>query len=631
VLVAGAAGLWLALRDPAPPPGPPPPTPIEELVARWREQGLVRPSPGEDPRALADARVAEGRAALAADRPERAAAALEAYRGALAADPGRFDAAAGWATAFAEGAGDLPDGETLQAAHDAIRFGLEREPHRSDLLAALARLLLLVPGPQNSSDALAAAESAVSAAPADAGARLALGLARLESDPAAGARALEEAFASIPEDRRLLTAAARARWRGGDGPGAAALARRRLALDAEHVAALALLAEIEVASGRLRPAQALLARWVRADPRDARPHVEIARIAYQVEGDLAGARKRLEGAARLARGAPFVEARALAHLGAVERAAGDEAAAAAKVSEALERVPASAPARYQAAVLAFARGDGARLRESAGILGRRAGTVAAQLLAARSAEISGTADDGIEAWQRLADLAPRDPAVLLVAGAGAARLGASGPALALAERALRRDPLEGRIRAGVTDYWDGPEALADASRRYQAIARAEPTAAATAYAAAAACEILLGKPQVAQALAERASFAAPQRAVPVALLAQVALDRGQARQALDLARNAAALDPLDPVVLEVQARALETTGKRFEAQQAHRQALEVGPDLATGRLALARLLARDRQPEVARAELESLLRDDPEVGPARGALLDLADGAPPGR
>jgi Flp pilus assembly protein TadD len=298
------------------------------------------------------------------------------------------------------------------------------------------------------------------------------------------------------------------------------------------------------------------------------------------------------------------------------------------VSEALERVPASAPARFQAAALAFARGDGARLRESAGILGRRAGTILAQLLAARSAEISGTADDAIEAWQRLADLAPRDPAVLLVAGAGAARLGASGPAIVLAERALRRDPLEARLRAGVTEHWDGPEALADASRRYQAIARAEPAAAVTALSAAAVCEIILGRPQPAAALAERAAFAAPQRALPPALLAQVALDRGQARQALALARTAASLDPVDPVVLEVHARAVETTGRRFQALEAHRQALEVGADLSTGRIALARLLARDLQPVAARAELEALLRDEPELGEARGALLDLADGAP---
>ena len=631
LLLAVAGGLFLALRRPEPPPGPPPPTPIEALVARWRERGLVRGKPGGNAKALADARVAEGRAARAADRLDRIAAAAAAFQEALAADPTRLDAVAGWATAFAEAAGDAPDGETLQAAHDAIRFGLEREPRRPELLASYARLLLLVPSPQNSEEALGVAERAVVAAPADAGARLALGLARLDRDPAAGARELEEAFAAAPADRRLLTAAARGRWRSGDGPGAVALARRRIELDGDHVASLALLAEIEIDARRLRQARTALARWARASPQDPRPHVELAKIAYQVEDDPAGARARLEGAARLARGAPFVEALALAHLAALERAAGDEAAAAARVAAALERVPASGPARFQSALLAFARGDGARLRESAGVLGRRAGSIAAQLLAARSAEVSGTADEAIEAYRLLADLAPRDPAVLLLAGAGAARLGASGPALALAERALRRDPVEGRLRLAVTDYWEGPGALAEASRRYQAIARAEPIAAATALSAAAVCELILGRTPAAEALAERAAQAAPQRALPVALLAQLALDRGQARRALSFARTAVASDPLDPVGLEVRARTIEAQGKGLEAQAAHRQALEVSPDLSSARLALARLLARDGQRGAARSELEALIRDDPGVGEARGALLDLADAAAPAR
>jgi tetratricopeptide (TPR) repeat protein len=624
-LVAVAVGLWVALREPAPPPGPPPPDPVEVLVARWREQGLVGARAAGGGKTLAEAMVAEGRAALEADRPDRTAAAAAAFRDALAAEPGRLDAAAGWATAFAEAAGDAPDGEALQAAHDAIRFGLEREPRRADLLAAYARLLLLVPSPQNAAEAIEVAERAVAADPADAGARLALGLARIESDPAAAARELEEASASAPRDRRLLTAAARARWRAGDGLGAVALARRRIDLDDGHVASLALLAEIEIDGRRLRQARGTLARWARAEPQDARPHVELAKIAYQVEGDLAGARTRLEGASRLARGAPFVAARALAHLAAVARAAGDESAAAARVAEALDLVPASGPARFQAALLAFARGDGARLRESAGILGRRGGSVVARLLAARSAEISGTADEAIEAYRLVGDLAPRDPAVLLVAGGGVARLGASGPAIALAERALARDPLEGKLGLAVTDYWEGPGALADASRRYQDIARAEPSAAATALAAAAVCEIVLGRTQAAEGLAERASAAAPQRALPVALLAQVALDRGQARRALSLAQTAVSMDPVDPVALEVRARAIEALGRRLEAQGAHRQAIEVGPDLSTARLALARLLARDGQREAARAEIESLLRDDPGLREARGALLDLAD------
>jgi Tfp pilus assembly protein PilF len=624
VLAAGAGAAALLLRRPAP-PAPAGPTPVEALVQDWRAQGVVEaPPPGAARRTLADAGVAAGRAALAEDLPSRSAAAAAAFRDALAADPHRLDAVAGWAIAFAETAGDAPDGESLQVAHEVVRFGLEAEPGRPDLLAAYARLLLLVPSAANDAEALASAERAAAAAPADADARLALGLARLGSDPAAAARELEAAMVDSPRDRRLPSAAARARWRAGDAVGAAALASRRLAGDRGHGASLALLAEIEVASRRLGQARVLLARWAAAAPRDARPHLELAKIAYQVEGNAGAARRRLRAALPLATDDHFLSALLLSHLAAVERAAGDAPAARAAVADALARVPASGPARFQAALLAFDRGDAAGLRESAGVLGLRAGPLAAQLLAARSAELSATTDDALEAYRRVADLAPRDPAVILSAGGAAARLGASGPALALAERALRRDPLEGRLRLAVTDYWEGPAALAEAGRRYADIARAEPSAAATALSAAAVCELLLGHTAAAQDLAARAALASPQRALPAALEAQVAIERGQARRALDLVRTALEADPLDPVVLVVRARALEAVGRRLEALRAHRDALESGPDLATARLALARLLARGGSPDEAQAALAALVRDDPEVGEARGALLDLA-------
>jgi tetratricopeptide (TPR) repeat protein len=634
---AVAALAVLLLARPAKLPAPAAPTVIEALAARWRAAGGI--PAGARGGALADEKVAEekvaeGRAALAADLPSRRAAALAAFRTAIAADPSRADAVAGWATAFAESAGDAPDGETLSDAHDAIRHVLDRAPRRADLLAAYARLLLLAPSEDNLKEARSAAERAVAADPADPSARLALGLARVEVDPAGAARLLEEAAAAAPGDRRLLSAAARARWRAGDGAGAIALARRRLALDRDHAASLALVAEVEIAFHRWSAARATLERWAAADPLDPRPHVERAKLAYQIEGDLAEARRRLAAAAALARADGFQSARVLAHLSAVERAAGEHAAAARAAAEAVGRVPGSAPARFQDALAAFDRGDAVRLRESAGVLARRAGNVTAQLLAARSAELSGTSAEAIEAYRLLGDLAPRDPAVLLVAGGGLARVGAAGGAMAMAERALRRDPLEAAARRELTEFWEGPAALAEAVRRYEGLGMGEQTAAWTAFAAAAEGAVVLGRAPEAERLAARAAAAAPQRGLPLALLAQIALDRGQARRALPLAEGGVYVDPVDPVVLEVRARTLEGIGKRLEAQGAHRAAANAGPNLATPRLALARLLARAGDAAGARTELEALLAADPDLGEARGLLLELAEAparAPPRR
>jgi Tfp pilus assembly protein PilF len=625
-LLAGgaAAALLLSRREP---PHPPPPSAVDARVEAWREAGLLPPPQPRDA-ALATARLREGAAAIAADLPARAAQALRLHREALALFPRRSDAAiAGYVTALADVAGEDADGAELRGAHDMLRAALA-DGDRPELQAAYARLLLVVPSAANVEEAEAAAARAVAAAPADPGARLALGLARQRRDPAAAARLLEEAWAASPDDRRLLTAAARARWAAGDAAGALALAGRRLGLDAAHPGALELEAEVLTACDRADEARAVLARWDAADPASPRPPLLLARLAYQRAGDLAEARRLLD-ASLSRRPDDFTAARALAHRAAVELAAGDLAAAEAAVAQALARVPGSAPARFQAALLAFRRGEAAALRESAGILGDRGGPLVERLLAARSAELSGTDQDAQEAYQALAAAAPRDPAVLLATAGALVRLRAGGIALEVAGQALGRDVAEGRLRRPPTDFWEGPGPLAEAARRLEAIARVESRGGARAYAAAATCELLLGRPAAADRLARLAAQASPQSLAPLALLGQIAIDRGQTRQAIALANAAFRAHPHEPLALELRARVFEALGRGDDAARAHRDAAEAGPELVTPRLALARHLLRRGEAPEARALLEGLLGEDPSLAEARGTLLTLALQPPP--
>jgi tetratricopeptide (TPR) repeat protein len=621
---AVGAGAW-ALRRRAPAEVEEP-TVVEQVVADWRVAGLLKPTAVRDA-SIAAARVDAGYAALAADLPTKTTEALRAFREALAHAPRRADAAiAGYATAFADAAGDESTGAELRTVHDLVRAG---DATRPDLQAALARVLLLVPSPRNEAEALSLATRAAQAAPADPSVRLALGLARLPTDPAAAARTLEEAAQAMPADRRLLVAAARARWAAGDAPGALALADRRLALDPHHPGALALRAEVLAASDRPADARAALQRWAAAEPDAAQPHLLLARLAYQRDDDLGAARRHLEDA--LARKPDdFTLARVHAHRAAIELAAGDTAAAQAAVTRALERVPASAPARFQAAILAFLRSDAAVLREAAGVLGDRGGPVVARSLAARSAELTGTDEEAQQAYRALAGAVSRDPGALLGVSGALARLRASGPALEVARRALERDVAEGRLRRPPTEFWEGPTPLVEASRRLEAIGQSEPGSGSVAYAAAAACELLLGRTVAAERLAKLASAASPQAATPVVLLAQIALDRGDARRALALSGAALDVASLDPVALTVRARALEALGRNLDAEKAYRAAAEAGPDLATPRLALARLLAKRGAAAEAAALAAALLREDPALAEARGALLALASAAPPG-
>lgn len=632
LLLGGAAAAFVLLGPGGEGDVPRGPTAVEMQLEEWRAAGLLPAAAGPADPLKADALVERGRAELAADLPDRTAAAIRTFREAIALAPGRSaGAVAGYAEAFVEGAGEEgADGAELRAAHEMVREALGREPLRSDLQVAWARLLLAVPSAGNVGEARAAAERAIRAAPASAPARIAFALAWIPGDPPAAVRTIEADLGLAAGDRRVLTVAARARWASGDAQGALARAEERLALDPLHPASLALRAEIEEAAGRFAEARSTLARWAAAEPASPLPPLLLARIAYQREGDLGTARRLLDEATSRAPG-DFTAARILAHRAAVERAAGDPKAARAAVDRALERVPASAPARFQDALLAWERGSAAALRESAGVLGDRGGPVVARLLAARSAELSGTDEEAQEAFLAAAELDAKNPAHLLSVAGALARLRAPGPALQLARRALARDPLEGRLVRPTTDFWEGALPLVEAARRLEAIGRNESSGTGVALAAAATAELLLRRPAEAERLARAARAIAPQEPAPSALLAQAALDRRQPRAAVPLARQAVELRAGDPAALEVYARVQEAFGKNQDAEDTHRAALEAAPDLVTARIGIARHLVRRGHGARARELLSAILAEDPGLCEARGLLLSLggAQGAGP--
>lgn len=606
-LAAVGAVAWLRVER-LPPPRQR--SPAELRAAAWRAAGLA-------PSGTAAEQLAAGKAALRADLPARDAEALRHFMQALALDPASPAALGGWLTAFAAASGDLPDGDELREAHRLAGWALPLHPESPELLAGWARLLLLAPGQRNAAEALEAAQQAV-AAGGGADALLAESQARLPSDPRGAAEAAARAAEADRDDRRPLLAGARARWRAGDARGALELLDRRLALDPGHPAALALLARVDVAVGRVDAARTALRRWAAAAP-SAEPTLLQAMIAYQVDGDFPEGRRLLHRARSLPAD-DFLAARVLAHAAAVERAVGDPAAARRLVELALARVPGSGPARFQEALLAFGRGDGAALRLAAGVVGDRAGARMARVLAARTQELAGQADEAVAGWEALAASSPPDLALLLQAAGAMVRLQAPGRATPLLLRAAALDPAAARARRPLTDYWEGPGALAAASRELQALA-ADEVVTGPALAGAATCELLLGRTQAAEALAGRTLAAAPQLARARVIRAQLWLDRGRPAEATREAAAALESEPANAVALEVMARALEALG-RPDAAEVRRRALAADPRLVTARLGEARRLLREGQREKGLAALRQLLAEDPEDALARGALLE---------
>jgi tetratricopeptide (TPR) repeat protein len=623
IAIAAVAGAIFLLRGRRSTPVADADNPIVSQGREWRADGVASAvPPGVNPRAIADQRIAAGRAALASDLPERNAEALRAFRDALAADASRTDALAGWVIALASQRPEAIRGEDLAVAHELLRWARDRSPDRPELVAAYARLLLAVPSDRNRAEALSVAWKAGALAPRDPDARLALGLSRLDTDPAGAVRVLDADLDRPDVDRRLLTAAARARWAAGDHARAMVLADRRLALDAGHGEALELEAEILLAGGRVATARAVLQRFADAHPAAPRPLFLQARLAAQVDRNLAEARRLLAGAMER-HPDELLASRVLAQAAAVERAAGDGASARKAVEEALRRFPASAPAQFQAALLAFGRGDARALREATGVLGDRGGSTIAAELRARSAELSQTAEEAIAAWEALVAARPRDPAAAVTAAGAAARLGFAPKAIALCAKAFERDLLEGTLARPVGDFWDGAPPVAESGRRLLSLGRADLRTGATIEACAGLAELLQEGVARAEPLARRALGLSPQAIEPTLLTGYVALARGKARVAADSATAALELHPGHAAASALRARALEAIGRRLEAQGAWREALEAAPDLASGRLALARLLAGDGRPEEARPLLEALVRDDPGAVEAVEALRAL--------
>jgi tetratricopeptide (TPR) repeat protein len=620
-----AALAWAALALLAacqrPPPPPRQPTPVEERLAAWRAD----PAP---PRGTADQLVARGGAALAAGTPASIAEAAAAFRAALVADPARLDAVAGLATAFADTDGEEPDGGGLKEAHAVLAWALAQAPERADLLAAQARLLALVPSARNQAEALEASRRAAAQPESGPGAALARGLALLPGDPTAAADGLETAAIRWTGDRRLVAAAARARWAQGDAAAALRLAEHRLSLDGGLPAMVELAAEIEADSGRAAAAVRRLERWRAGDPASPRPPFLLGRLTAQALGDPVAAAARLDEALTRRPGDVLL-ARIEAQRAAVALWRGDVAAAERSVAAALARVPASAPAQYQAARQAFRRQDRAALLTAAGVVGERCGRSAALRLAARQAELgSASLEDAERAWTAWAADRPRDPAVALLAGGALARIGLSGPAIRVARLALSLDPVEGRLRGRIGDCWEGPGELAEVAARFEAVATAEGRAGREARLLAALAWLGAGRAPQAARLALLVSREWPQDATARLLAAQAALDAERVGQARALAEGGAEQDP-PPALRSLQARLAQRAARPDPAPFAPLLGPQPSGWMAAAALGRARALAALGRKEEARQVAADLLAVDPEVGAARGLLLDLAVQRPP--
>ncbi|WP_374440468.1 tetratricopeptide repeat protein [Stella sp.] len=111
------------------------------------------------------------------------------------------------------------------------------------------------------------------------------------------------------------------------------------------------------------------------------------------------------------------------------------------------------------------------------------------------------------------------------------------------------------------------------------------------------------------------------RPVPVLLrLAGVLVDRGEAERAYAIADEAAALDPRNPLALNLRGSTLGLLGRWTEAEAAFRAAVAADPGMVEGHFNLGRLLAGQGRNAEATLAFRTALDLAPEASPIRRAL-----------
>ncbi|BBK29518.1 glycosyl transferase family 9 (putative heptosyltransferase) [Stella humosa] len=124
-----------------------------------------------------------------------------------------------------------------------------------------------------------------------------------------------------------------------------------------------------------------------------------------------------------------------------------------------------------------------------------------------------------------------------------------------------------------------------------------------------------------RALLRDLSAREPVRPVPVLLrLAGVLLDRGEAERAYAIADEAVAIEPANPLALNLRGSTLGMLGRKAEAEAAFRAAIGRDPALVEAQFNLGRLLAGQGRNGEAAVILRGVLELAPAAHPARRAL-----------
>lgn len=600
----------------------PPVAPVDraamEIVAQWRKT---------EPRPIAGAEELYqlGRGYARSDDKDGPRRAAEAYRRAVMRDVGHVEAMSAWAELRAVAAIEDDDAQGLREAQELLGYALRHGPDVAAPHVARANLLLLSGSASDLIVAQSEVQKARELAPTDPEVLLAVGRAFLGTNTAYAIDALEQASQAPGLEKRATLVLGEAWLRQGKLADARAAFERRLALDPDDLAAVLHLARLDASMGLFDAARRRLQRVLDTRPAEGRARLLLAQLAYQIEGDFEEARahlKRLAGQklGRRSRVQLHLHAAALAHASGLL----DEARTQATEGLALDDDVAALHYRLAAVMLDAGQPDdaAAHLKKAAVSMPDRAMLA---VLQGRIDASRGRFDEAQAAFGHAMLLEPQRADAYLLAASMYAQVGAQAQALSIIHKALVVDPGWGASHRRLTDYPDVSDGLRRAVSAMQSLSSMHDGESVAAGALAFA-HYHAGEAAAAERIARTATEPGRQSVLARVYLAQLLIDRRDARAALKVLDTVVRDDRRCALAHYLAGRAHAQLGRVEEAHLRYRRSLDENPHFLPATVRDAEVLSQLGYPDEARALFDAAWRRDPDDVLVRRGLHALAQG-----
>ena len=628
VVVVAAIGVAIVIKKPwakKPPPLVVKSTggtkPVEGIIQQWR---LNYPELQGESAKSAKTYADNGEELLSKDTTLAYLDAEEEFQKALVLDSSDDRAVAGWVLALSFGRAAQIDEQTAKSA-ESMLLSAEQRSGNPRVFVAHAHFLIARGGNPNDIKVLAERGSN-SPDPADkALAALAIGQTFLTKNPQLADTSFKDALKLDPKQKRSYFFMAQLAAMQGRYKDAIANLERRLELDKDQWEAAEELARLYVDVGEVAKAKKVLEAARAAAPRNGRPRLGLAILAYQHLGDLSGAQALLQALVDDRETARGERADALVHLAILARMQGDANRASDLLDQALEQTPDSLPAKLQRFLVLLDKGvaSGARMELDA-LKGRLPDKYLEATLEGRLMVAEERLDDAVRVLSGVQEADARRADALLLAAAAAAKGRKDGKAWELClKRGLKLDPGVLPV-ASLTNYYVRPaDILAPATGAFVALspnADEDPNphlcegltawfAGNTAAAEKAFMQVTAIDSRNAPAYAYRGLISLKKK--------DLAGAAKSVARALDSSKTAALAHYADAVVLM-------QSNKPDRAKVAATAALKFNPSLLGAKVIMADVEARNGGGDEARRVLTTVLLNDPLYRDAKRVLYKHA-------